>query len=183
MPTVLAGPRTLASAPGRRAFIKAILGDRSANASGSREPLDARQVALLKEVAISWAGTLPAGSTPRIVVSEACRNHGACAAVCPTGALRAYCAEAVGGLEFRPATCIGCGVCAVVCPENALALHAAAAVEAAGVQVVVLSRHALRECARCDNTFVVSRDEELCPACRKDVSLFANGFQLRSDAA
>lgn len=183
MPTTHAGPRRMATAPARRAFLKAILGDRSANASGSREPLDARQIALLKEVARSWTGSLPAGLTPRIVVSEACRNHGTCAAVCPTGALGAYGADAVGGLEFRPATCIGCGVCAVVCPEAALALHAADAIDAAGAHVVVLNRHALRECARCDNAFVVSGDEELCPACRKDVSLFANGFPMRSDAA
>ena len=173
----------MVATPARRAFLKAILGDRSANASDSREPLDARQIALLKEVAMRWAGSVPAGSTPRIVVSEACRNHGTCAAVCPTGALRAYGAEAVGGLEFRPATCIGCGVCMVVCPEGALSFQAAAAIDAAGAHVVVLSRHALRECARCDNPFVVSGDEELCPACRKDVALFANGFPMRSDAA
>lgn len=132
---------------------------------------------------MSWAGSLPAGSTPQIVVSDACRNHGTCAAVCPTGALRAYRTEAVGGLEFRPATCIGCGVCAVVCPEDALALDAAAGTDAAGAEVLVLSRHALRECTRCDNPFVMSGDEELCPACRKDMSLFANGFPMRSDAA
>lgn len=183
MPDPHARPTTVVATPARRAFFSAILGDRVANASGSREQLDARQIALLKEVALSWAGTLPAGSMPRIVVSEACRNHGTCAAVCPTGALRAYGAEAVGGLEFRPATCIGCGACAVVCPGGALALHAAAAMDTAGAAVVVLSRHALCECARCDNPFVASGDEQLCPACRKDVSLFANGFPTRSDAA
>lgn len=182
MRTAHAGPRALASAPARRAFLKAILGNPLANASGSREPLDARQLALLREVAATWAGGLPQGCAPRIAVGSTCANHGTCAAVCPTNALRAYSTEAVAGLAFEPAACIGCGVCAVVCPESALAIEAAAVADAAAGAYVV-TRHAQRECTRCDNAFVVSGDEELCPACRKDVSLFANGFPMRSDAA
>jgi len=180
--TAHAGPRTLAPAPARRAFLRAILGDPLANASGSREPLDARQIALLREVAATWAGGLPQGATPRIVAGARCTNHGTCAAVCPTNALRTYSTEAVAGLAFEPAACIGCGVCAVVCPESALAIEAAAVPDAAAGTYVV-TRHAQRECTRCDNAFVLSGDEELCPACRKDVSLFANGFSMRSDAA
>jgi Fe-S-cluster-containing hydrogenase component 2 len=182
VPTARTGPRTLAFAPARRAFLRAILGDPLANASGSREPLDARQLALLREVAATWAGGLPQGSTPRIVVGDTCANHGTCAAVCPTNALRTYGTEAVAGLAFEPAACIGCGVCAVVCPESALAIEAAAAADTAA-GACVLTRHARRECTRCDNPFVVSGTEELCPACRKDVSLFANAYPTRSDAA
>lgn len=182
MPSAHAGPSTVAATPARRAFLRGILGDRSTDAPGSREPLEARQIALLKEVAVSWAGGLPAGSTPRIIVSGSCVNHGTCAAVCPTDALRTYSAEGVGGLEFLAAACISCGVCAVVCPESALAIEAAA-VPATALPAYLVTRHAQRECARCDNSFVASGDEELCPACRKDVSLFANAFPTRSDAA
>jgi ferredoxin len=167
----------------RRAFFKAFLGDSPATADAFHQPLQAQQIALLKEVAAQWRSPLPRGALPRIEVSEACANHGNCAAVCPTGALRAYRAEAVAGLEFEPGACIACGVCAVVCPEAALSISPAAKTDTSASATAVLTRKSQRECTRCDNPFVTAGDEELCPACRKDVSLFAYGFETRSAEA
>jgi Pyruvate/2-oxoacid:ferredoxin oxidoreductase delta subunit len=169
--------------PDRRAFFRTFLGENDADTPGFRRPLDARRIALLKEIAGRWVGGLPHGAMPRIDLSDACKNHGNCAAVCPTGALRSYADEAHAGIEFEAGACIGCGVCAMVCPESALAIAAAAGTAAHAAGPFLLSRHAQRECARCDNAFTVSGDEELCSACRKDVSLFANAIPTRSDEA
>jgi ferredoxin/coenzyme F420-reducing hydrogenase delta subunit len=53
------------------------------------------------------------------VRASACTACGACAAVCPTGALRLE--EGVEGvvLSYDAAACIGCGRCALNCPETA----------------------------------------------------------------
>jgi Pyruvate/2-oxoacid:ferredoxin oxidoreductase delta subunit len=183
----IAGSGNRSPAPGavpeRRAFFRTFLGETDADTPGFRRPLDARRIALLKEIAGRWVGGLPRGATLRIDLSAACKNHGTCVAVCPTGALRSYAEEALAGIEFEAGACIGCGVCAMVCPESALAIAAATGAPADAGSASILSRHAQRECARCDNAFTLSGDEELCPACRKDVSLFANPIPTRSDAA
>lgn len=165
----------------RRAFFLAVLRREEGGASTPARSLAARQIALLRQVAARTASALPRGAAPAISIGRGCLNHGSCVAVCPTGALRTYEDGGRAGVEFHAGACIGCGVCSVVCPESALALEAD--VGPASDAVRILSNHAQRECARCDNAFVVSGDEELCPACRKDVSLFANGFSMRSDAA
>lgn len=170
----------LEAQPERRAFLRAILG--TSGPADSPRPLPADRIALLRQVAVRWEGTLPLGAIPEIRISDACANHGVCAAVCPTRALRRYADEGYAGLEFEATACIACGMCAVVCPENALAIHAVAATDRSGEPKQRISRHAQRSCARCDDEFPARADEELCPPCRKDVGLFTSGFSARSDA-
>lgn len=170
----------LETEPERRAFLRALL--RASGPADSRRPLPADRIALLRQVAARWEGSLPPGAIPEIQISDACADHGVCAAVCPTRALRRYAEEGHAGLEFEATACIACGVCAVVCPENALAIHAVAANDRSGRPARSISRHAQRSCARCDDEFPARADEELCPPCRKDVGLFTRGFSARSDA-
>lgn len=165
--------------PERRAFFSRFLGTSDPAVPATRKPLPAERIALLREVAARWKGTLPAGSVIELHVAEACAHHGGCVAVCPTAALRSYSNGGVAGLEFDAAACIGCGVCALVCPENALTLRAVTAEPALAAQPV--SRHAVRMCGRCDNEFAVRGEEDLCPACRKDVQLFTTGFSAGSN--
>lgn len=165
--------------PERRAFFSRLLATGDSAGTDRRHPLSAERIALLREVAARWKGTLPAGSVMALQVGEACAHHGGCIAVCPTGALRSYSNGGVAGLEFDAAACIGCGVCALVCPENALTLRAVAAEPALAAQPV--SRHAVQLCARCDDEFAVRGEEEFCPACRKDVQLFTTGFSAGSN--
>jgi ferredoxin len=165
----------------RRAFLTLSLAEAALPGAGARELPSAAQVALLREIAAQRAGSLPAGAAPELLVGEACRHHGVCVAVCPTAALRIYSRGGDTGLEFEAAACIGCGICTLVCPEKALALRAAEASGGPNATTQPVSRHASRDCARCDNQFAARGDEELCPACRKDVQLFTTGFSARSD--
>jgi Fe-S-cluster-containing dehydrogenase component len=165
------------ASPERREFLRRLLGA-SEPGSSPRERLSAEKIALLREMAARWRGDLSAGGMPEVHLSAACAHHGSCVAVCPTLALRAYSGEGSAGLVFEPAACIGCGVCALVCPEAALTLRAVAAAPVRAPYSV--SCHAMRACARCDDEFAERGEEELCPACRKDVRLFTTGFSAGS---
>jgi ferredoxin len=122
---------------------------------------------------------LPAGLFPAIRVSDRCRNHRVCAAICPTGALKPYEDGDGAGIRFDSFACIACGDCVRSCPEQALGLapHGSSVPDHAPV---TLTRWERRICQRCDDEFASRGDEEHCPACRKDLSLFATGVSIGS---
>jgi ferredoxin len=104
---------------------------------------------------------------PQLAVDERCRDHGVCAATCPTRALRWE--EADGGqmrrLVFDAERCIACGQCERLCPEQAPTLSPLASAESS--PVFLRERH-VSACAECDDTFLASdATGTLCPACRK----------------
>lgn len=131
----------------------------------------------LRRLAAGGEGSLPAAFFPLIEITDSCHNHGVCAAICPTGALRSYEEGGILGLELDAAACIACGDCARGCPEKAIRLVPVRQGGDAPAGIERLTRHSSRECARCDDEFPARADEELCPACRKDVGLFTSGFQ------
>ena len=162
--------------PTRRAFLSGSIA--GLNPRLARIP--AERIALLKEIAQRWEHRLPKGAIPQLRATDACAGHSVCASVCPTGALRSFGEAGVQGLEFDAPACFACGACVVVCPEKALRLEAR---DSGRPQALAerITRHALRVCSRCDDEFTVSGESELCPACRKDVGLFTNGFSAGSD--
>jgi ferredoxin len=164
---------------GRRDFFRRFLGHSPDAAKGHRV-LPAERLALVKDIAARWRGALPQGAIPRLEASDACAHHGVCVAVCPTGAVRPYSGAAQAGLEFEPGACIACGVCVAVCPEKALALKADRT-ETRSATAVRITRHAMRACVRCDDEFAAHGEDDLCPACRKDIGLFLTGFSARSE--
>ena len=165
----------------RRAFFGDLFAASRPSSAASRGRMPADRIALLRNVAARWEGRLPNGAIPQIDVSDACALHGVCVAVCPTAALRRYSGDGHAGLEFEPAACIACGICAMVCPENALAIRALAAADGSASVARQISRHDQRACTRCDDEFAARAGDELCPACGKDIGLFANVFSARSD--
>ncbi len=181
MSLAIPASRILEVEPERRAFFKSLLHESHLDSLDSRRPMAAERVALLKGIAARWEGRLAQGAIPQIQVSDACAQHGMCAAVCPTAALRRYAGDGHAGLEFDSAACIACGVCTMVCPENALAIRALAAAEGSSGTATRISRQEQRSCARCDDEFPAHGEDEFCPACRKDVGLFTHGFSARSD--
>lgn len=168
--------------PDRRRFFRRGLGNHDLEAASFRNrPLSAERIALLREFAACCDAMLPASAIPEIRIGERCMHHKVCVAACPTGALRAYSGTGEVGLEFDAAACIACGICSVVCPDHALTLRARAGDDRSPSAVGPVSRHALRACARCDDEFTARGEDELCPACRKDIALFATGLPARSE--
>jgi ferredoxin len=116
---------------------------------------------------------------PAIAVSENCRDHGVCAASCPTGALRretSGASDEIRRLTFDPAQCVSCRRCAEVCPGQALTFMASGAKQMQS-DAVVLRETQLSVCPRCDEAYVDDNvAQDCCPSCRKNQSLFADLF-------
>lgn len=96
----------------------------SAGALSLAEPAAAAE-ALLRfgEGNLGRRGRLPADTASPLglvhVRADTCTACGACAAVCPTGALRLEAGAEAVVLSYDAAACIGCGRCVLTCPETA----------------------------------------------------------------
>jgi Fe-S-cluster-containing hydrogenase component 2 len=139
-----------------------------------------RTLALVQRIASDWRHPVPRSLFNVVEVSAACRDHGVCAATCPTGALYRYREEVdrSRGLAFDAWRCIGCGHCEKVCPEGAVRMERGAA---AGVPAgaTPLTRFGIAACGECGASFSVGEgeDENLCPNCRKRRNLAQSAFR------
>ncbi|MFA7381900.1 MAG: 4Fe-4S binding protein [Desulfurivibrionaceae bacterium] len=73
-----------------------------------------------------------------LTVSEDCNFCGACAGMCPTGALKNTREDERKRLQFDWAKCSGCGLCLEFCRKKALALTAVRGIDALSVELEVL---------------------------------------------
>ncbi len=141
-----------------------------------RAPERERRLGILMRLAKRTGAALPVRLFPTLAVSDRCRNHRVCAALCPTGALRGYEADGVAGIVFDPLACIACAACERGCPEQALRLGPPA--PGARLEVTRLTRHNVRECTACGRPN--TEPGELCGPCRKSQELvravFASPF-------
>jgi ferredoxin len=117
------------------------------------------------------AGSLPAGPGTAVVsVSDACSACGACARICPTGAL-SYEVQTEPSptyrLTFLPWACNGCDACTHACLPGAITLDTAPAFEAVfGLpEPAVLRAGALVRCKRCRTWMAAKPGVLLCPTC------------------
>lgn len=151
-----------------------------------------RQLAWLALLARRRGSEMPAAVLPVVAIGAGCRNHRVCAALCPTGALRAYDAEGESGVAFDAYQCIACGHCERACPEHAIRFSAHG--EAAAAPERVLSTHQRRECVDCGLPFADGIEAraagqgwpgggfadpsraDRCPACRKSRALVKQAF-------
>jgi len=119
-------------------------------------------------------GQLPETVTlPRVVLdTDRCDASGVCAKVCPTPALTLM---PSGELNFSALDCISCGYCVESCPQQALSLSITDLPED-----VVLRQTPVIECFDCGREFAATsadaREAAICPACRRDASLFREEF-------
>lgn len=73
-----------------------------------------------------------------LAVGEDCNFCGACAGICPTGALKNVREEERKSLEFAWAKCGGCGLCAAFCRKQAMNLSPGRSLAASGEEFAVL---------------------------------------------
>lgn len=117
---------------------------------------------------------------PALAASDACRAHGTCAQVCPTGALELEDRIDHFVLRFDAWQCIDCGACARTCPEQALELRPSAWREFVG-GALELSTTEQRQCTRCGaatTTYGPHGNADLCDRCSKSQHLARAGFAL-----
>jgi ferredoxin/coenzyme F420-reducing hydrogenase delta subunit len=99
---------------------------------------------------------------------EACTWCGACANLCPTGALTIADGPESARLLWTPAHCSQCTLCSDVCARKALhrepCLNAA---KIAGETTSVIKEFPRRLCPECGKSYLTSRTESRCTDCTK----------------
>lgn len=118
---------------------------------------------------------------PALSASDACRIHGACSRVCPTGALQLETDGDPGyaRLSFDAWLCVDCDACTRICPSHALTFQARAWRPYVHAPVVLATREQ-GECVRCGALFHAHDEETLCERCRKTEDLARAGLALFS---
>ena len=94
---------------------------------------------------------------------DACEYLGTCAALCPTGALRAR----DGVIDFSPSECVACKVCIEACHLGAIRNVDVDVGAVRSGSRLVLARFRLRRCRECGTVFASKHGEDLCPSCRR----------------
>ncbi len=129
------------------------------------------------------ATSAPQPAAPALRVSARCMNHGFCAAICPTRALRRYETGTAAGIAFDAAACDGCGLCVRACVQHALRLDRSGTLTDPAGRPLVLSRFELRHCPVCGKPFAHTGEAAWCTACRTrgrlGRDLFGSVFALR----
>lgn len=102
-----------------------------------------------------------------LAVNEKCSACGACARVCPTGALQFTTTEQKEyRLDLKVGACTDCSICLDVCEPAALSRdRAPSAAEFIAAEPIVLSAGGLKECVRCGARFAAQIPGDLCSIC------------------
>lgn len=164
--------------PGRRTLFGRLLKGADASAAppkavAKRPPRRARALAMLARIQEHRGESLPGALFPEIRLSGACTNCGVCSALCPTGALVSYEADAITGLSFDAASCTVCGRCTDICREGAITLISCREGLAPEGREL-LAHFEVRGCLRCETEFAGDGEERFCPRCRLDRGLFTH---------
>lgn len=104
-----------------------------------------------------------------VTVNSVCIACGACARICPTGALHFIKKQktATFDLSLTPSLCIGCEACTHICPANAIEVnhHPSTNEIFNGNKRISLATGNLQACEKCRALFAGKPGEELCPIC------------------
>lgn len=106
-----------------------------------------------------------------IKILSSCDLCGACAYICPTGALKLIDNNKNTTITFEFAKCIGCELCALVCDKGHLQIEDEANLGNLKRETISLHELSNRKCSKCDMNFVSVTDSAMCPQCEKRNSL------------
>lgn len=135
---------------------------------GSDFPLPKRErlLAALESLTQQPSDHLPAAVLPGLTLAASCNHLGACADMCPTGALRLYEEGNHAGAAFEPRDCVACGLCAQSCPARAIEVRPAGSPDAKAAEHI-LTCFPLVKCGNCLTPFAATRSDTLCPSCQR----------------
>ncbi|MBI2838075.1 MAG: 4Fe-4S dicluster domain-containing protein [Acidobacteria bacterium] len=110
-----------------------------------------------------------------VAATDGCDSCGACAAICPTDALR-FRESALGReLELHPVLCTGCGLCLQQCPRGMLHWRSPAPTAIfLDSGVVMLAQAACESCAACGHPVREGGRARLCADCRVKQAIHAS---------
>lgn len=137
-----------------------------------------RQMSLLRRLSEVHSGVPVDKLMPRVTISTACRDNGACAAHCPTRALRRWQGKTAQGVSFDPHLCLDCGLCAQSCSYKALSIgHSSVALVIA--ERLILTAHLLGRCRQCGAEIPGIDTEGHCPRCHNGIGMLRDLSGLR----
>ncbi|MHB8876846.1 MAG: 4Fe-4S dicluster domain-containing protein [Myxococcaceae bacterium] len=174
--------------PNRRRMLGYVLGGlvgqlvpKAALSAPSSAPRDR----LMLKLAMQALGTPVDRLVPRgaaavwaLAPTGACDACGACAALCPTGALGFSETPTQATLSFEAVRCTGCELCLARCPRQALAFSEIANTGDLTRPAVVLVRAERRPCEACE--LPVPGHERFCADCRLKCALTAQFSRKRA---
>ena len=103
----------------------------------------------------------------KLSANEKCTACGACARVCPTGALRFVSQGDNFRLTIVPSACTDCGACLALCAPAALQRNGVPSfAELTASEPMVLRADALRVCVKCGAKYAGETAGDLCSICR-----------------
>ena len=106
-------------------------------------------------------------SFARMTVDEKCTACGACARICPTGALAFNAGEDdTYQLSFVDWACLDCGVCLKICRPAALHRADTTLGNVLNNRAISLQAGRLRSCPKCGAKFSAESGGELCSVCK-----------------
>ena len=128
---------------------------------------------------------LPLPGFATLAVGEGCTACGACARVCPTGALSLAIDDDGFCLTVAPHACIGCGMCAHVCAPGPRPGDSRLITTFRGPSVWELQQGAVARCQRCRAPYPAATGSDFCAICdfrRKNPfgSVIPPGLQRRT---
>lgn len=129
-----------------------------------------RQMSLLRRLSDIYHTKSMEGSLPSVTISGNCQDHGACAAHCPTEALKRWVGMSAQGLTFDGRLCIECGLCVAACPTNSIDLSRQAARNGIFERETVKS-HSFIKCRQCGAETTSLDFEGLCSRCNHGVGM------------
>lgn len=117
---------------------------------------------LLKSIHVADDSYISSRFVGKEIDYDACDYLGTCAALCPTGALRAE----RGVVDFSPSMCVACKVCVEACKLGAIRNRDVDVDAVRRGTRTILARFRLRRCRECGALFASKHGEDLCPSCR-----------------
>ncbi|MFH1490540.1 MAG: 4Fe-4S binding protein, partial [Pseudomonadota bacterium] len=162
--------------------------DRGPNAPDATEQLGSL-VKLFKKYKgyVSSGEVIPGFS--EIEIDKTCTGCGACANLCPTGALRLKQFQSDAELAWTLTRCTQCELCAAVCTKNAVRFIPVCDSKAIMSETQRAVKHLYRHtCPECRREYISNRPEASCVHCHKeartmdDVSRMIYGQGLQGDS-